>query len=323
MEQSTEGMANQIEFKNRKGFLIFFGVVEIFLGFIFLLFAIMAAIGTSYMNTNTEMNGTPFYTTQIDISLLVYFFIAILIVTLGIGNIKVRRWAKDFTLIVSWYGMILGTISYIFMFVVLSYTLSDLPSESKSIAQVIMFIFGCFFVVVPLVFILFFQSKNVKYTVDSIDTKIGWTDKAPLTVIALYLLTLLGGLAPLMSASYGWAIIFFGTVLHGIPGAMFILLNSGLFILFGYYLYKLDIRGWWGLVLLNITWLINSIITVSNVSILELYEKMNLPPESLHQIENMPFLNSKIFLIYSFVLFSFLMGYMFLIKKHFSPKTVS
>jgi hypothetical protein len=49
-------------------------------------------------------------------SILMYGALGVLLVTLGIGSIKGRRWARAVTLVLSWAGLVMGVLS-IFMFI--------------------------------------------------------------------------------------------------------------------------------------------------------------------------------------------------------------
>jgi len=117
---------------------------------------------------------------------------------------------------------------------------------------------------------------------------------------------------------YRWTIHFFGVVLSGIPGAVIILIYALLFAYAAWGTYKLQIKAWWCGFLLTIALAISAGITFSRVGLLEFYEKMNIPKESLEIIQefNM-FQDTTMYLIVWGIMTIGFLGFLIYTKRYF------
>lgn len=138
-----------------------------------------------------------------------------------------------------------------------------------------------FYVIIPVVLVLFYGNKNVKATCEFRDTKIRWTDKCPLPVLALSLMFGFWVVSMLFMGFYGWTIPFFGFILSGVKGAVVVLVVMLLSGYIAWGTYRLSINAWWGAVLLVLCWAVSAVVTFSRVSMLDYYEKMNFPEQQL------------------------------------------
>lgn len=107
-------------FRDRKGWLIFFGIIEILMGLVCLLMmgvmllAASAATGAAAMPLKSLIGALFMY------GLMAAFFIA-----MGIGSILARRWARAIMLMVSALWLVVGVVGLIMMFAVLPLIFSD------------------------------------------------------------------------------------------------------------------------------------------------------------------------------------------------------
>jgi hypothetical protein len=250
--------------------------------------------------------------------LLVYVFLGIWFIWMGIGSIQARRWARALCLIASWLSLISGITGMLFMLLFMPDMYEQMSKDGQMPANVVTIVkyvtFGfmtVIYIIIPGSFILFYGSKNTKATCEHRDPVVRWTDKCPLLVLALTLMS--GGCAaclPFMGL-YGWAIPFFGTIVTGVAGAGIALV---LLVLLAYItrgLYRLDLKAWWYAVGLALLWGASCTITFSRVSLLELYEKMNFSAQQLEMMKKMSFTqsNSPVFasLFYVLLLLLFLL----------------
>ena len=193
MTQYNEEIKNT-DFKDRTVGLILFGALYILIGaFCILMTALMlislifTGLFDSFTSSSTQQSLIP--------ALLFYFFAAIWFIWLGIGSIKARRWARALILVASWLWLVTGVISTIYMAISMPQVYEkmvqsqQLSRASASIAQhVTSAVMVILYVIIPVLFVLFYGSKNVKATCEHKDTRIRWTDKCPLPVLALSLL---------------------------------------------------------------------------------------------------------------------------------------
>src|SRR5262245_9251727 len=140
-------------YKNRKTGLIVFGIALILLGGLCLLFAPLVVLGQFVAAKTTGQSNLR----MVLPSVLMYGAMGVLFVTLGIGSIKARRWARAVTLVLCWAWLVTGVISIV-MFIWLGpaflHTVSEAQGEPlPPAARTIMMLFavgflGIFFVLV-------------------------------------------------------------------------------------------------------------------------------------------------------------------------------
>jgi len=219
---------------------------------------------------------------------MVYVVLGGWFLAMGIGSVKARRWARALVLVSSWVCLVFGLTGLV-AFLLFMPDMFDKIAESgafpKGMAVVMKYatmgFIAVFLVLIPGVHVLFYGSKHVWATCQTRDPRLRWTDRCPLPVLALSLMAAFMAVSSLSIGFYGWATPFFGVILSGPAGAAVVLAWS---ILYGYVAwgtYRLSPRAWWCAVLLVIGSVLSVGLTFSRVSLLDLYEKMSLPPEQM------------------------------------------
>lgn len=238
-------------FKDRKGGLIAFGIVEIILGVGCFAMTALMAIGLAVGSATSE--EAPDWRTLVP-ALLLYGFLAVLWVSLGIGSIRARRWARSVVLILAWFWLVSGsimTVTFLFLLpAVLGTTAPDgnpLPPEAKIVAVVVSAVFmAVFFIVLPGILVLFYRSRHVKATCEAYDPTPSWTDACPLPVLALSLFLVFGSLTMLAPpAVANGVMMFFGTILSGWTGSMVYWILAALWLYAAWAVYRVQLAGWW------------------------------------------------------------------------------
>ena len=280
------------DFKDMKTGLVVFGILQIiFGGFCALLvpFMILGMIASSVLDNSS---AAPMSLTMMIAAVLIYVLLAVWFICMGIGSIKARRWARALLLVTSWLWLISGICGLIFMLLLMPDVYEQMGKSEQmppGVARIMKYIMTgfmiIFYVIIPGVLVLFYGSKNVKATCQFRDSRLRWTDKCPLPVLAVSLIFGFWAVSMLLMGFYGWAIPFFGSILSGIAGAAVVLV---VMLLFGYVAwgtYKLSIKAWWCAVLVITAWALSAGITFSRVNILDYYEKMNFPKQQLDIIK--------------------------------------
>lgn len=237
-----------IAYKNRRGALIFFGLVELAFGGLCILFMALSIFGF-FVVANSSTPGMPVLQfRQMAMSLSVYLVGGVLLVTLGIGSILARRWARDLSLIVAWMWIILGVTTAATVIVMLPRLMSQMPAgqaqTSNIVLTCVMVVFGFFGVVVPLALILFYRSPNVRATCIARDPYPRWTERVPLPLLALALWTLFGAVGMMTMSAY--AVLPLGRQIITGPLAVLTYCALGLFLLYvSWGLYTRRRVAWW------------------------------------------------------------------------------
>ena len=260
--------------------------------------------------------------------ILFYVLAAVWFIWMGIGSIKARRWARALILISSWLWLISGIGGLVFVLLLMPQMYErmgqsgQMPPAAAVVMKYVMTGFmTVFYVIIPAVLILFYGSKNIKATCEFRDSRIRWTDKCPLPVLAVSLLFGVWAVSLLFCGGYGWTVPFFGFILTGIKGAAIALIGMLLFGYAAWGLYKLSIKAWWCAVLLTILWALSTGITFSRVNMLDFYEKMNFPQqlEIMKQCMPQAFTSTMVLLFGLWVVG--LLVYLLYTKKYFAPSS--
>ena len=335
-EQNPEASPVEItalpSYKDRSVGLIVFGILTIVLGcmaalmILFMLVGLAAAARTSNASAplSTMLPGIAIYGT-----------LAVALVWLGIGSIKARRWARALLLIFSWCWLVMGVIMVIFMAFIIPKMLAGVfaasgtpghpatpPAAMGMVMVVIFLIFGVIFVILPVVWTFFYNSRHVKATCEMRDPVTRWTDACPLPVLGFCLWLLFSVPMLLAMPIVGHGVTpFFGMFLTGLPGALFYLAIAALWSYAAWLLYHLDVRGWWLILIAMIVFMASAMLTYANHDIIEMYRLMGYPQAQIDQIQKMGlFTGNRMNWFMSFSMVPFL-GYLLFIKKYLRRKS--
>jgi hypothetical protein len=306
-------------FKDRKKWLVAFGVFEIIIGSLFALILIGFIITTNLHNNSLQPMSMKM---QVFVCLF-YLFLSVWFIWMGIGSIKARRWARAFILVTSWIWLISGISGMIFMMLFMPDIVGNMVQTGKisedmalSIKYAILWINSFLLIIMPGVFVLFYGSKNVKATCEFRNPQQGWLDKHPLPVLAISIMSSLAAGMILLRGFYGWSMMFFGFILSGMAGAGVSLVAVLLLFYVAWGAYKLNMKAWWCAVLMTIVRTISVTITYLYADIWKMYEKMNLSEQQLEAMKKYMMSSSTSILLA--VVWGFVaLGYLLYVRKYF------
>jgi len=317
-------------YKDRSGGLVAFGVMTLLLGVLAGLFVPLMFIGQAMA---AKVNHTPTDFSLILPAIGIYGIMAVVLVWLGIGSIKARRWARALMLIFSWSWLVTGVIAVTVMAFVMPKILAGLPANAapgqpamppEAMAAVLIgsfVVYGVMFVVLPAIWTIFYQSRHVKMTCERRDPIPRWTDACPLPVLGLCLWLWISVPMLLILPISGHGVMpFFGVFLTGLPGTVFCLVMAALWTYAGWLLYRLDSRGWWLIFIAMCVFMVSGGLTFARHDMLEMYQLMNYPKAQLDQIQQSGLLEgNRMSWLMSLSAVPFL-GYLLFIRKLLRPK---
>jgi len=289
------------EFKDRKTCLVIFGILTLLGG---LLCALLVPLMLwSQSMTAHAANGTPPpHAGSMVFAVFIYGGLAVAQIWLGIGSIMARRWARSLLLIFSWSVLIVGVISLAFMAAMLPQFMAGMssvqsgghPALPESAKWGILIFTGAFlrviFLIIPAIWAFFYGSKHVKATCEARDPVERWTDRCPLPVIALSLISAFGVLSMLGTAVTLHGVIpFFGIFLSGLPGTVFYVVFAGIMGYGAWAVYRLDLRGWWVLFAIMCIMPISGAVTYWHHDVMELYKSAGYSAEEMARIQQFNF----------------------------------
>ena len=315
------------EFKDRRTGLKIFGVLTILLGAMCAGLVPFMILGQTI---NAKATGTPVRISDVLFMVVSLGGMATALVWLGIGSIMLRRWARALLLIGSASGLVTGLFGMVGMAFVLPQFSAliqagqpagrpPLPEAAKAIAMI--FMGGTIFmiyVVLPTVWLLFYRSPHVKATCEAHDPVPRWTDACPLPVLTVSLWLALGvPMLLLMPVLYHGVLPFFGVFISGGGGALAYLILAVVWAWSARALYRLDVRGWWVLVIAICVMSLSHVLTYAQRDLMEMYSLMGLPAQQLEQFKRLNFPSSNLMLWGSLFFLVPFLGYLIYLKRFF------
>ena len=308
-------------FKNRRGWLIAFGVVEILIGCFFLLMIAFALF--ALMSSTPPQNGPVDPKAAIAMVVMMYGVGAIVFVVVGIGSVQARRWGRIASLVVSWCWLVFGVLTTAMMAVLLPSIMkgaiqgaarAPIPASAQSAIVIGMLtFFAIFFVALPLVFVLFYSGKNVKATCENTSGTPLSVNRKPVPVIVAAVWFGFSALSCLFVLVVPAGYPLFGVVLKGWAGRAAASIIAAACAWIAWNLYQQRLVGW----RVAIGWLVvgwaSMIVTQSRLGLAEMYRQMGYSEADLGRI--IPFVNYGLYV-------AMLAGVAFLvfllvIRKHF------
>jgi hypothetical protein len=316
-------MTNGSTFKDRKGGLIAFGIFQILLGALCALIVPLMILASLLDKTAAAGSGGRMMAP----GMLFYAFLAVWFITMGIGSILARRWARALSLLFSWLWLVCGIGGLFFILVLMPDMFAKMsqngqmsPSAAEGIRLVMTTIMTVIYVVLPGLLLLFYRSRHVKATCEAKDARTRWTDRRPLPILALSLLFGFWACSMLFMGFYNWALPFFGCILNGPAGAAAAIV---LLVLMGYIswgAWHLRMAAWWCAVTALFAWLLSTVLTFARLDFVAMYEKMNLPPQQIEVIKQYGMPQSPAMIVFFSAWFVCFLGYLLYTRKYFKPE---
>ncbi len=314
-------------YKDRSAGLVVFGILTLLLGCLAGLFVPLMLFGQ--VMAAKAPNAPPVNYAVMVPGIAVYGLLAVALIWLGIGSIQARRWARALLLIFSWSWLIMGICMTAVMPFVMSKTMANLPPNAKTgqpimppgaitgmVIGMTIFFFVCF-VLVPAVWTFFYNSRHVKATCETRDPVTRWTDACPLPVLAICLWTWLAVPLMLVMPLTGLAVMpCFGMFVSGLTGSLFCLVIAAVWGVAGWWLYRLDARGWWLILIAMVLFMVSALMTYAHHDIIEMYQLQKLPQAQIDQMQKMGLFTGNRMSWFTALCSLPLLGYLLFIKKY-------
>jgi hypothetical protein len=317
------------DYKDRSTGLMVFGIMTLLLGCLAGMFVPLMLFGQ--MMAAKAPNAPPANTTAILPAVAIYGGLAVTLIWLGIGSIQKRRWARALLLIFSWSWLVIGVFMTAIMPFFMVKVFANLPPNARTgqpvmppAAITVMVIgmtifFFLFFVLVPAVWTFFYASRHVKATCEARDPVTRWTDACPLPVLGFSLWIWMAVPMMLVMPLTGRAVLpFFGMFISGLTGGLFCLLIAAVWGWAGWWLYRLDVRGWWLILIAMVVFTVSALLTYSQHDIIEMYQLQGLPQVQIDQVQKMGLLTGDRMIWFTALCSLPFLGYLLFIKKYLS-----
>jgi hypothetical protein len=306
-----------VEFKDQRPGLIAFGIVEIVLGGLCALMALLASLAVVL----ESRAGGGLEWRAMGPAVAVYAALSVTLVWLGIGSILCRRWARALSLVVSWSVLLVGVISMCLFVIFVRALAAGRGADSQAafvMLAVVEILLALFTVVIPGAMVIFYHRRHVKATCEARDPVIRWTDTCPLPVLATSLWFGVGSLWFLaMPLMYGSIVPLFGVLVSGTKATVMILAGSALWIYLAWATYRLKIAGWWTALVAFALFSVSAAITFLKVDPMEMYRRLGYPEEQIDQIRSLGVVTGRTVTWWTILFFLLFLIYLLWIRKYF------
>lgn len=273
-----------------------FGVLQILMGALAAFLIPMMILGR-VMSATMHQPAMPLR--QLIPGILFYGFAACVFVTLGIGSLKCRRWARALSLVVGWTWLLMGVVGIAAMAFALPQILrqsqpagQQLPEGAMMLIMLIpLLVMGVFFILAPAVLVVFYRSRHVKATCEALNPIPSWTDAAPLPLLGASLWMGSGALMMLsIPVAYNGGLPLFGHFLRGLPGAGAAILLAAVWGYAAWGLYRKSLAAWWvGIISMALAG-VSSWLTFKGLDLMDIYQQMGYTSEQLAMMKQFNFL---------------------------------
>jgi len=329
---SASPVADRPQYRDRGTGLILFGVVQIVLGLLAALMVPFAALGAALSHT---VPGAPATSPRQYLSgIAIYALVAGLLLTLGIGSIQMKRWARALSLVVSWYWMITGALITVLLTAVLPVTMRTvLQVQAKSggqsaalsatalaiILTVIIVFAAVFLIAIPAALVVFYSRKDVAETCRHRDPVERWTDRVPLPVLGASVVFVAQSLYLLSAGLTTPLFPFFGRYLTGVPATVWFLVVGALDGYLAFAFLGMKPFAWWIAAVAAPLRLLSMALTYARADLMQGYAKLGWSSARMQVLNASPLFRSHVILWWSLISAVLFFGYLLWLRRYFRP----
>jgi len=297
------GRATEESFEDRSTALVVFGVFHLLVALFFLFGLALMTSAAFLQGALPEPDGAAAVAQPGTGGLLgvamIYLLIAGAFGWLGVGSILGRRWARALSLVVGWYWLITGALSFVFVVILwgsiaemIESSMASVPEASGGspegmtgfVLSFMLLIIGLFGILAPGALVLFYRSPDVRATCERKDPTPRWTDTRPLPILALMMLHLGPALGVFYLPASNYVTAAFGRVISGEVAFLYTGAMAVASLWCAWRLWHLDVRGWWGAVAFWVASGISSAFLFVGDTQAQLYEAMGLADDQAFTI---------------------------------------
>ena len=198
---------------DRRTGLVLFGILDVLVAFQYLVKTIAIAL-IAFTGAKPHVGTVP-----VGGSLPLSAFLALVplgfFLSIGIGSAVGRRWARSLSLAFSWVWLGFGTVTAIGLCLCLPKLAAAGGDKAPFVAYLLTLFFG---ILLPSGYLLFYRSPSVKGYCEWLDAEERWTDRCPVSILAMMILLVIGaqlaigiGFSPprqilFFGRSFGWSV---------------------------------------------------------------------------------------------------------------------
>lgn len=327
-----------LPFKDRRTSLKVVGVLLLVFGGLCGCFAAMTPIGmlaTTYLAQQTPPGSLPRASPErpdlhtMVLAAATYLLMAAAFIWLGIGAVRIRRWARPVMLVVGWTWLATGVASLVH-YVAFGVNMREAmtagapagtPPPPPAVVYAVTAVAGVvrlvLFVLLPALLVWAFQRRGVRETLAFFDPRVAWTDRCPTPVLAVAAWLVLAAAGALVYSVYR-VLPVFGYFIKGAPAVAALVALAAVFLWVAWAVYRLRAWAWWATAILWTVWAGSMVWTFTSTGYHEFYRQAGYSGREIDMMMRFSgtFEDQMVWMI---ALWSIaLIGYLLYVRKYFS-----
>lgn len=218
-----------------------------------------------------------------------YYVIAALFIPVGIGHVKLRRWALSLTQLYIWFWLGAGILLFGDFILLIPSVLRLNLNQNVLLFQ--LFTVGVsslfFLVLLPILALWFYKRETVKLAFEEHDSNKYWTERYPFPLLVLLLLYVVMIVAMHIAPFFQGLFPMFGQILLGRPAAYIIALCILILVILIYGTVQLKKWAWWSSLVYVSLLTVSSVMSFSGHHFYDIIVMMNLPAYEMELIDKM------------------------------------
>lgn len=265
-------------YRDRSTRLIVSGVFLCLLGCCAFLMALLTLASALLFQRHPKVQGA----SQLGLGQAVYgslFYCGVgaVLLALGVGSIRRRRWARPLVLILAWGWLVWGLLVGLVVTAVLPAATEGLPPDPTARAV----FYGCFGtimgllgIVVPLLLVGLYRGADVRATFVAHDPRERWTDRIPTPLLGLCFWLGVGVASSLLS-TLNPLLLIGSKIVTGPAAAAVYVATAAIMAAVAAGLARRSRLAWWGGIALFAVWGVWSAVTLPRLDYDEVVQRMN------------------------------------------------
>ncbi len=244
-----------------------------------------------------------------------YYLIAILLLPAAYGHLRLRRWARPLALTLLYSWLVVG-VPLTLVFLLVLFTAKDLSPVGALIAVILL---GLSYLLVPGLMIRFYQSRDVRLTLETRDPGSYWIEQRPLPILVLSFLLLLYAVCLHVPIFFRGMFPFLGSWLSDLEGILALDLSILCLVCLLWGVLRSRAWAWWGSLIYFGLLTVSSTLTLSRSSYPDILSKLRFPPTEMEALQGLPFQGIHLAVLVGIPLLITL-GVIVLSKRHFGQR---
>jgi hypothetical protein len=213
-----------------------------------------------------------------------YYLIAAVLIPLGYGHLKTRRWARRLALTLLWAWLVVGApLTIVVLFVLLA-------SKDLSLLAAIVAMAGLAwgYLVIPGVLIRFYQSRDVRLTFEARDPDSYWVEKLPMPILVLGSLDLFYAVVLHIPILFNGIFPLFGRFSTGMQGILLNDLAITCLLCLAWGTLGRRAWAWWGSLVYFASLTLSWLVTLFRASYADILSLLRFPPAEMKFLGGLP-----------------------------------